>query len=159
LKDDLKPIPGFEGKYSASRDGRIYSHKREYYLKGGFNTAGYPVIQFNIGKKVISYLVSRVIATTFLNLSLYDKDWIVHHKDSDPLNNDVNNLEIIHRSKHSSIHSPRIRLDTDTHKRCNKCQQLKLRNEFNKCNSLLDGFNSICRNCCKQERRGKYYGL
>jgi len=36
---------------------------------------------------------------------LLSKEEIVHHKDGNKLNNDVDNLEIINRIKHISLHS------------------------------------------------------
>ena len=38
------------------------------------------------------------------NFGKIPKGWVVHHKDHNPLNNDLPNLEIMPRGKHQSLH-------------------------------------------------------
>ena len=61
----VKDIPGFEGRYAATEDGRIWSYKRGF-LKGSISTRGY--VRVNIpgpdGKKR-SYLVHRLVAMAY----------------------------------------------------------------------------------------------
>ncbi len=52
-------------------------------------------------KKTISY--PKYLLEVFLDRYL-EEDEVVHHKDEDPLNNNINNLEVMNRSLHTSMH-------------------------------------------------------
>jgi hypothetical protein len=73
-------------------DGRILRKMSDW--KEIKNTAnqnkGYNVILIN--KK--QYMRSKIIANTFLNISLHDKSIYICHKDNDKLNCSLKNLEI-----------------------------------------------------------------
>jgi len=60
---ELFDIPGFEEKYCATKDGRIYSLKNQRFLKQHDDTYGYCSVSLS-GK---TYKVHRIIASTFLN--------------------------------------------------------------------------------------------
>ncbi len=47
---------------------------------------------------------ARIVMEELLGREL-TKDEIVHHKDGDALNDDIHNLEVISRSKHTSFHN------------------------------------------------------
>lgn len=53
------------------------------------------------------YPLHRVLMENKLGRIL-DKNEVVHHKDEDKNNNDINNLEVVSRSKHSCMHAPII---------------------------------------------------
>lgn len=84
---DLTPVPGFEGKYSATKDGRVFGHLRSEFLNPSEHISGY----YYISLEDKSYLLHRVIATTFIpnpeNLPE------INHKDEDKTNCCVDNLE------------------------------------------------------------------
>jgi hypothetical protein len=49
----------------------------------------------------------RLIMERFLGRKLSSNE-VVHHKDGNKRNNDINNLEVMSRSKHSKLHAPII---------------------------------------------------
>lgn len=88
---DLKDIPGYEGFYAVSKSGDVWSHRRGYYLKPFKNSTGRLNIELSIDKKAKTLLVHRLVAMAHLNNK--DNLPVVNHKDGDPLNNHVSNLE------------------------------------------------------------------
>lgn len=87
-----KDIPGYEGLYQASTDGRIRSTFRyKKVLKPNKQKNGYYSVQLfknKIGKRI---LLHRLIALTFIE-NPYNKAQ-VNHKDENKQNNCVDNLE------------------------------------------------------------------
>ena len=89
----MKEISGFEGKYFASEDGRIFSVKNNKFLKPVIDSDGYQIVTIkkNNCLKRKNYKVHRLIAETFI-LNINNKQQI-NHKDSNRVNNNINNLE------------------------------------------------------------------
>ena len=102
----MKPIPGFEGLYSITEDGRIYSHGR--FTRGGFmkeklrepqwiQTKENPMTHretatlYDIDGKIHYRIVYRLIAETFIPNPEGKKT--VNHIDGNRNNNHVSNLE------------------------------------------------------------------
>lgn len=90
-------IPGYEGLYAADENGVIWSlvtttSRRKGPLKPYVNTGGYLRVNlFNHAGEVRHEYVHRLVAKTFLpNPSKFR---IVNHKDANPANNAVSNLE------------------------------------------------------------------
>ena len=102
----FKVIPNTNGAHSISPEGQVLSNARlikrpitasgNYYtkdriLKWTINNKGYAYVDLRINKKTCRQLVHRLVALTYIpnpkNLPL------VNHKDFDPLNNKVDNLE------------------------------------------------------------------
>lgn len=85
-----KPIPGFEN-YLVDECGRIYSKDHGIYRKFSVSQQGYCSVDLYNRGKTKRFLVHRLVATAFIpnpnNLPQ------VNHKDENPLNNNVNNLE------------------------------------------------------------------
>lgn len=77
-------------KIEVSSFGRVRSVKGHYY-KGIPNNYGYLQVKFNANGKRVAKLVHRLVAQTFIpnhnNLPM------INHKDCDPTNNNVDNLE------------------------------------------------------------------
>lgn len=96
LVDDMKPIPGYEEFYLASKDGKIYSKRYNKFLKPAITKDGYAQVSLvGNNKKQYSYKVHRLIAMTYLDNP--DDLPEVNHKDFDRLNNFVENLEWCNR--------------------------------------------------------------
>lgn len=93
----IKPIPGYEGKYSISEFGQILSHAKSYgfgmhkerWLKPSLCN-GYLVLLLGRGKKNY-HRVHHLVALTFLEKIPGKK--FINHKDGNKLNNHFSNLE------------------------------------------------------------------
>lgn len=91
----MKFIPGFEGRYSATKDGRIYSHLSGKYLKGNPDAKQYQRIRLYYADGSSKWFrLHRLIALTYLPLpSGYTAEELdVGHKDDNPANNNLDNL-------------------------------------------------------------------
>lgn len=88
-----KDIPEYEGYYQASTYGRIRSIFRyKKILKVCNRHRGYGIVTLCVGKKRVSASVHREIAKTFL--PKYKSECTqVNHKDENPSNNRVENIE------------------------------------------------------------------
>ena len=89
-KEIWKDIKGYEGLYMVSNLGNVYSHLSNKKMKPG-NDRGYLKVNLSKDKKVKQFTVHRLVALAFLpNKNNYP---CVNHKDENPSNNNVNNLE------------------------------------------------------------------
>ena len=80
-------------------------------------------------------------------------DEIIHHKDGNKHNNDINNLELMSRSKHSTNHN-KEKGRTMVLLRCPACQKIFARE---KRNTYLVKQNSY--SCCSRSCIGKFTNL
>ena len=95
-----KDIPGFEGLYQASNEGRIRSLTRQVYnyikpgriLKSNIKNSGYLYLSISNGNNKFKHAnVHRLVALAFIPNP--DSKPQVNHKDGNRLNNNVDNLE------------------------------------------------------------------
>lgn len=93
----MKPIKNYEGRYSITEDGRIYSHKTERFLAPKYGKDGYMRISLNKNGVSKSYLIHRLVGETFLE-NLENKPTI-DHIDRNKHNNHVSNLRWATRSE------------------------------------------------------------
>lgn len=88
---EMKPIPGWEGLYSATDDGQIYSERSKKFLKPRLDKGGYQLVNLHRNGVQNTYRIHRLVAQTFLenpeNLPC------INHKDENRINNRVENLE------------------------------------------------------------------
>ena len=92
--EEFRDIPGYEGLYSVSNYGNVWSHIKSRLLKPSLNATGYlHVALYNQGKKF--YRVHQLVAIAFLG---HERDGtlrvVVDHIDNDKLNNLVSNLQL-----------------------------------------------------------------
>lgn len=86
-----KDVVGYEGKYKVSNMGRVYSLNKEKYMRCCNDKRGYARLILRKDNKSYGNLVHRLVATAFLpNPSNYKE---INHKDENPSNNTVDNLE------------------------------------------------------------------
>lgn len=91
--EEWRDIKDYEGLYQVSNEGRVKSLKfgKGKILKPQKNTKGYLQVQLWNGGKRVHKLVHRLVAEAFLpNPNNYKE---VNHKDENPSNNHVENLE------------------------------------------------------------------
>lgn len=91
----MKEIPGYEGLYSATEDGQIWSHKLKRFLKPHLlyakNGSCKKRLTLHKNGKERKQLVHRLVAITFIPNP--DKKPQVNHIDGNQLNNHKRNLE------------------------------------------------------------------
>lgn len=98
----MRTIPEFEGGYSITTDGRVWSEVRKdsigrpiggHWMKPRADKDGYLCVNLCVGGrgKVRTRKIHRLVADTYLTRP----EWAecVNHKDGDILNNTVSNLE------------------------------------------------------------------
>lgn len=87
----LKEIPGYEGYYMASEDGRIWSCRNEKYLKPVKTKAGYYRVSLSVCGEYKKLSVHRLVALAFIP-NPQNKP-TVNHKNEIKTDNRVCNLE------------------------------------------------------------------
>jgi hypothetical protein len=96
MKEKWKVIEGFEN-YEVSNFGRVKSLKRkkERILKFSLDTHGYYILSLYKENKAKTKQVSQLVAIAFLNHKPCGYDLVVDHIDNNPLNNNLDNLQVI----------------------------------------------------------------
>ena len=120
---EMKPIAGWEGLYEITEDGKVYSLKRNIFLKPRLSMDGYNRVCLCKDKFRREYRVARLVAETFLEKPI-DKTQ-VNHKDYNRQNDTMDNLEWVTPKENS---------------------QYKEHNKIYKCdidNNIIETFNSI----------------
>lgn len=87
----MKAIKDFEGLYSVTLDGKIYSHLSNRFLKIYNHNHGYNMSTLSKDGKSIQKLVHRIVAEAYIPNP--DNLPTVNHKDGNKKNNHVSNLE------------------------------------------------------------------
>lgn len=110
----LKPITGYEGKYSVSSDGQVFSHHTNKYLKPAkHKDVRYFYVSLWSGGFGSSFYVHRLVALTWISNPKNLPE--VNHKDGNIWNNKVSNLEWV-TSSENSIHAVLLGLRTYTNR-------------------------------------------
>jgi len=86
-------------------------------LKMAFDQHGYKVVWEKTKKNFVPFH-RKLIENIFGKL---DKNFIVHHIDGDILNNNINNLAIMTRSEHASLHHSQTALKACGNSEYRKC--------------------------------------
>lgn len=102
MKEEWKWINGYEGLYQISNHGRMKSFKRNslgYILSNKNKNGWYFTVNLidSVGKRKTERI--HVLVAKHL-IGEIPRGYHVHHKDGNKQNNSVDNLEIIHPSKH-----------------------------------------------------------
>jgi hypothetical protein len=85
-----KDIKGYENLYKVSNLGNVYSYLTNKILKPGKDN-GYLKVNLSKNKKIKQFTVHRLVSLMFLP---NNKDYpCINHKDENPSNNNVDNLE------------------------------------------------------------------
>lgn len=99
---ELFPIPGYEGLYAITRDGRVWSYPKKCSVSRSHNgiwlssyatDRGYRCIDLHKNKKKKKYFIHRLVAITCIpNFNINDKQYINHINEIKD-DNRVENLE------------------------------------------------------------------
>ena len=88
----MKDVKGYEGLYAVSSCGKVWSYRRQKFLKPAYNGHGYLSVSLcDLNGKQKSYRVNRLVAEAYIPNP--DNKPIVNHKDAVRHNNNINNLE------------------------------------------------------------------
>ena len=99
----IKDIPGYEGLYQVTSDGRVFSKRRAKFLKLDDNGNGYKFVLLQKDRKREKVYVHRVVAEAFC---VKEKETYndVHHIDGDTSNNAASNLMWVDEIEHIRAH-------------------------------------------------------
>lgn len=110
----FKDIPNYESKYQVSNLGRVKSLPRKKFNGKGYHLTKEKILKTSVNPKarrayeIVSLAgecrtVHSLVAECFLNHNALDRKLVVHHIDNNPLNNNLDNLEIITHRENISI--------------------------------------------------------
>lgn len=90
---NTRAIPGWEGLYSTSDDGRVYSHRAARFLNPSMSRGQrYLFVHLRNGNEDSHYSVHRLVALTWLGPPPSNRHQ-VNHRDGNRQNNSSSNLE------------------------------------------------------------------
>jgi hypothetical protein len=92
---EFAPLP-YDNRYLVSACGKVYSTISSRLLTPSLNGAGYYQV-YIAGSRI---LLSRVVASTYLNMELNDLMFEVDHIDTNTKNNKVSNLQVMTKVDH-----------------------------------------------------------
>lgn len=91
-KETWKPVVGYEGLYEVSSEGRVRNVKTGKILKPKNNRRGYLFVGLHKNGAVKNRYIHRLVAQAFIPNNDQCKT-LINHKDENPRNNSVANLE------------------------------------------------------------------
>ena len=119
--EEWRAIKGYENQYEVSNKGRVRSvnrivgrstsdmHKKGQIIKPLKNSTGYLRVSLKSNGKIERMFVHRLVAETFIPRP--DGKNVINHKDFNPLNNDVENLEWVTQKENMQYSAEYGRLD------------------------------------------------
>ena len=91
-----RSVPGYEGLYEVSDQGRVRNSHTGHLCKLHDNRSGYLRVRLSRGGALHSYFVARLVVQVFLGP--LPADMTVNHRDYVRTNNHIDNLEIMSRA-------------------------------------------------------------
>lgn len=103
--EQWRDIPGYEGYYRVSRDGEIFSIRRNKLLRQRKTDDGYLRVTLTVNYTGKGYMVHRLVMMAFIGTRPADKE--VNHINGNKADNRRENLEYLTRLEHAK-HSHRV---------------------------------------------------
>lgn len=139
----MKDVPEFAGRYSASEDGRIWSHRSASFLKPYWDDKNpYPKVSLRLDGKQVARTVHSLVASAYLGPRPEGLE--TRHMDGDPLNSRPSNLRYGTKGKNT--------LDSVGHGTHNNARKThcKRGHEFTEENTdFRSGGSRRCRTCLR----------
>lgn len=144
----MQLLKSYNNMYSLTNDGKIFSHRKNKFLKYGKNRKGYLIVYlYNDNHERKSFLVHRLVAQYYLKN--FNKNLTVNHKDLNKVNNNYNNLEMItnkqninHGIKHGVRKNYKLKLSKQNLVDIRKmCKFKNIYGKFNKYKVIAKKFN------------------
>ena len=100
----MKPIKGFEGLYSVTSCGRVFSHHSNKFLKQTYISKGYPSVRLCLNGIAHTYTVQKLVAATYLDKPGNNSCGRIKHLDGNKSNNCWLNLRYVpYTTEHFAI--------------------------------------------------------
>jgi len=91
MKEIWKPVLNYENLYNISNLGNVFSIRNKRNIKLTQNSKGYLIVGLCKERKRKNWLVHRLVAEAFIDNPKNLPE--INHKDENPLNNTMSNLE------------------------------------------------------------------
>lgn len=92
MSDEYRPIPGYEGLYSITREGRVWSYRTNKELKPQLHNGGYMIIFLTRPDEKGCWLgIGPLVLTTFIGPQPLDQE--CRHLNGIPTDNNLDNLK------------------------------------------------------------------
>ena len=117
----MKDIKNYEGLYAITEDGRVWSYKRQKFLKLGHHHSGYLNVRLYKDDSGKTYSVHRLVAEAYLD---NPNNWpCVNHKNEIKTDNRVENLEFC-TVKYNSVYGTSRTRSAKKLKKAVYCEEL-----------------------------------
>ena len=101
----FKEITGFNGRYLISKEAVVFDVKLNRIIKphfSGVTRRNYHQVTLYLDGKKFTKRIHSLMAITYLNHKYGDRKVVVDHIDNNPLNNNLNNLQVISMKKNNT---------------------------------------------------------
>lgn len=95
----MKIIPEFP-KYSITKTGQVFSHYVNRFITSYLNNRGYPCVKLSKAGTEHTLLISRLLCRVYKDLQDLYSDLEVAHKDRNPANFSLANLQVLSKEEH-----------------------------------------------------------
>lgn len=117
----MKDIKNYEGLYSVTSCGKVWSYKSKKFLKPRANRNGYLQVMLYKDGRGLNHYIHRLVAAAFIDNPLGLPE--VNHKDECKEHNYINNLEWISH-KENNNHGSRNKRMGEAHRKPIYCVEL-----------------------------------